>query len=72
MRQSNENSKLYTIYSVMARLLVFGLVWVGIYHIYITLLDSTWVWWLDAVLAGIATGNLFHNKGFSEWFRNVP
>ena len=72
MRQSNKNRKLYTIYSVMARLLVFGLVWVGIYHIFTTALDTDWAWWLDAALAGLAAGNIFHNKGLSEWFKNVP
>jgi hypothetical protein len=72
MRQSNENNKLYTIYSVMARLLVFGLVWVGIYHIYTTVLDTYRAWWLDAALAGMAVGNIFYNKGLCEWFKNVP
>lgn len=72
MRQSNKNNKLYTIYSVMARLLVFGLVWVGIYHIYTTALDIDWVWWLDAALAGLAAGNIFYNKGLRELFKNVP
>lgn len=72
MRQNNENSKLYTIYSVMARLLMFSLVWIGIYYIYTTVLDTYWVWWLDAAFAGLAAGNIFHNKGLREWFKNVP
>jgi len=72
MRQSNKNRKLYTIYSVMARLLVFFLVWVGIYHIYTTLINTDWVWWLDAAFAGLLAGNIFHNKGLCDWFKNVP
>jgi hypothetical protein len=59
------------IYNFIVRLLVFGLVWIGIYHIYTTVIDTGYVWWSDAILSGLAALNMFFNKGLCEWFINV-
>jgi hypothetical protein len=59
-----------TIFNVIARFLVFGLIWCGVFHLYITILDTNWPYWLDLTMAFIGAFNVFGNSGLRKWFLN--
>lgn len=66
---NNGFSQLWLI-DVIVRLLIFALIWIGIYHLYITILNTNWPIFADILSSFTAAFILFYNKGFKNWFLN--
>jgi hypothetical protein len=53
---------------IVIRLLIFGLIWIGAFHLYTTIFDTNWPLWAD-VLGSFFVPFLFMvNKSFNFWF----
>jgi len=72
MEETLKNNKQISIGigGIITRLFVFGMIWLGIFHLYITVLDTNWYLWAD-ILSSFSTAWIpLYNKGFSQWFFN--
>lgn len=67
--KNNETAQL-GIGDVITRLFVFGLIWIGIFHLYTTILNTHWHLWVDILASFSAAWLPLYNKGFKRWFLN--
>ena len=67
--KNNETAQL-CIGGVITRLFVFGLIWIGIFHLYTTILNTDWHLWADILASFSAAWLPLYNKGFKRWFLN--
>jgi hypothetical protein len=67
--KNNETAQL-DIGGVITRLFVFGLMWIGIFHLYTTIIDTDWYVWADILASFSAAWLPLYNKGFKRWFLN--
>jgi len=69
MNRSNNNKRLYTIFSVMQRFLVHTFIVLGWFYICRYHWDNDG--WIDIVFAICCSGNLFWLPKYRDWFLNV-
>jgi hypothetical protein len=55
------------IYYIFERILVGGLIWLGTYYWFSTLLDTNWPHWLDVLCSLCWSGNLLWYGSFRSW-----
>lgn len=53
---------------VLVRLFVFGLIWIGVFHLYTTILDTNWHVITDIIASFMAATIPIYNNGFRMWF----
>ena len=67
--KNNETAQL-GIGGVITRLFVFGLMWIGIFHLYTTIINTDWYVLADVLASFSAAWLPLYNKGFKRWFLN--
>jgi hypothetical protein len=72
MKETSRNKKTIQlgIGNILTRLFVFGLIWIGMFHLNTTILNTNWALWADILVSFSAACLPFYNKGFKRWFLN--